>query len=349
MPGENQNLESGGGNMDAAGGGGQSTWDDYQGGGGQSQAGGGQGNDQFQQQAGAGSAGDVNTGVMPPPAAGAADVQQQQGQDQQVQSPPGGMEPPTGGNPPQGTEAAGQMPPQEFADLRSRYDALVAELEPLRQRADFYQKQFNERYLSEAERAGQSQGANGSQPPIPDAGALAPGQLPAGVLPPEEWQSQTDMVPYFDHRVNTQMQRAYEQNIKPALGRLSQMLGALEEMVVSSQFKDFKEVTQAVMGDIFSLDPAGKVVGVKDPATLAWIQQSPVPRVALYRYAQSRRAPEIIAQARRDTTTALLNQIQAKPRITQPAGGGSARPPASLDWDTPKEVADALLGQKGLI
>lgn len=341
MPGENFNLESGGN----AGAGQESTWDNFQDG--------SQGDSvveqQVQQQSAGGelSTGDVKTVDPQQPAAAlpAAEAGADVSQVQPTVDPMTGMivEP-----------VVSTVKPEEHESLKSNYEALQAELETVKQRADFYQTQFNERYLSEAERTAQGgqQGQPGAQQPVAGAAQppAGPDQLPEGVLPPEEWTTQSDMVPYFEHSQNKQIQQVYQKSIKPMFDRINQVVGAMEDMVVNSQFKDFKEVTGKVMADLFTLDPSGKVVGIKDPATLSWIQQSPMPRLALYKYAQSKKAPELIKQAKQDATTDLLNQINQKPKITAPVGGGgSGRASAALDWDTPKDQADALLGQKGLI
>lgn len=62
---------------------------------------------------------------------------------------------------------------------------------------------------------------------------------------------------------------------------------AIENMIIDCYFKDFKEVTEKAMGALFTLNQDGKVVGIKDAEALSWFQQCQMPRVALYKYAQT--------------------------------------------------------------
>lgn len=245
------------------------------------------------------------------------------------------------------TTPEAKIDPAEYESLKAQ----VAEMEQLKQTAAFYQQLYNEKYQSEQ-----------LQQPVNTPKGEEQTQLPDGVLPPEKWQNQNDMLPYMDHMITTKaegmLKNAWEQQVVPVVNKLQNYVARLEDVVMRSQYKDFEELVEGnkekgikgVIHDLFTIDPSGKVIGVKDAATVAMIQNSPLPRKALYDYAVSRKAPELIAKQKQETTKNLLNKLDTKPKITRPASSAAGANEAdTLDWDTPPELAEKILAKKGLI
>ena len=246
-----------------------------------------------------------------------------------------------------------------------RFQQVNGELVTTKQMAEFYQKAYNELVA-------QQQGVTPPAPAQPGTAApnaadsnATPGttapSLPAGIKGPGEWETQEDMAAYHDHAAKTAAQtlvgQVYERQIAPQMQAMSKFMGSLEDMVIHSVHKDFDEVTTPVMSELFVTDHEGKVwtdpqgnPKVKNPALLNWLRQSPSPRKALYDYALSKRAPEKITEAVQNTTKQLLTALDTRPKgPTQPRQAGGDNRSASLDWDTPRDVADKVLSEAGVI
>ena len=153
------------------------------------------------------------------------------------------------------------------------------------------------------------------------------------------------------YTVQQELGRAYNESIVPQFNRFNNVIKALEQHLVKNTYKDFDAVTKPAIEELFVLNPKGEVVGVKNPALLRYIQESPMPSFALYDYALSRRAPQAIAEARTTRTKELLENLNRKPKgPTVPPGssaGGAA--PTELDWETPPDIAEEMLAKRGLI
>jgi len=91
-------------------------------------------------------------------------------------------------------------------------------------------------------------------------------------------------------------------------------------------------------------------LAIKNPALLQYFQKSSMPKMAMYQYGLSKRAPQKIKEAVTKATTDLVNNIQNKPKVTMPKspGSGDQTLASKLDWDTPKEKVDELLSKQGL-
>lgn len=290
---------------------------------------------------------------------------QQQPAQQEV-SPAGALKPDTTSAPtPEGQQPPGTAPgPVPY----ERFQEVNTNLASARQMAEFYQNAYNELVAQQQAPAQAQPGATKPQPGAADPNA-APvaeaGKLPPGIKGPGEWDSQEEMAAYHDHVASTKAQtlargeiaQVYQQAIQPQMQAINKWVAALEEMVVRSVHKDFDEVTAPVMTELFVTDHEGKVwtdpqgnPKIKNPALLNWIRQSPMPRKALYDYALSKKAPEKIAGAVQTTTKQLLTALDTRPKgPTQPKQAAGDNKPVTLEWDTPADVADRVLSERGVI
>ena len=255
--------------------------------------------------------------------------------------------------------ATGQKPEAQYT--REQFETIQAELaeaKKYKEVAEFYQGLYNEKYLSEQQ---VQQPAKHPQQPVPPQAPIPPGQLPEGVLPPEEWTKPQDIVPFFEHKFQQQMQQqlknVYQAALRPMMQKMAENMRSLEDMVVRANFKDFADVVEGnqekgvkgIIHELFTIDPAGKIIGAKDPAAIERIRNSPMPLKALYDYAISKKAPQMIQQAKRTATEELLQEIDRKPKINLPASSSVSTPGAKLDWDTPSEEAERILHSTGHI
>jgi len=246
-----------------------------------------------------------------------------------------------------------QQRQKELTDAKARMTQLEADIATHQRMSEFYQLQLNERLTPEQARA-----QTAPTQPSSQARQDAAEQLPANVLPPNKWEHQGQMADYINHAAETratkvaqaQLQDAYKSVILPQLQQIGKVFRALEQFVVKSQNKDFDEVTKDAIGELFTLDPKGNVLGVKNKALLNYIQGNEMPSRALYEYALSRRAPKAIAEAKKTQTKELLDGLDRKPKPTiAPASTGRAPSDDTLDWNTSKEEAEQKLAKRGII
>ena len=264
----------------------------------------------------------------------------------------------TEGQQPPGT-APGPIPYERFQEVNTKATKM-------QEMAEFYQQQYNDLVAQTQGATPPAQAKPGEAGPNaadPNAapGAAEPGKLPAGIKGPGEWDTQEDMAAYHDHVAKTAAQtlvgRVYQQHIAPQMQAMNKFVGTLEDMVIHSVHKDFDEVVTPAMAELFVTDHEGKVwtdpqgnPKVKNPALLNWLRQSPSPRKALYDYALAKRAPQKITEAVQSTTKQLLQALDTRPKgPTQPRQAGGDNKPAALDWDTPRDVADKVLSEQGVI
>lgn len=260
----------------------------------------------------------------------------------------------------------GPIPYERFKEVNDKVGDLAAKVDNFQRMAEFYQQQYNELVA-------QTQGAAPATAPVtdpnaPPANAPAKIQLPPNIKGPETgWDTPDELAAYVNHSITTatqpfvrqELEQVYKTTIAPQMQAMNKWMGAIEEMVVRAQHADFDEVTQAVMAELFVTDHEGKIWNdpqgnpkVKNQALLNWFRQSPSPRMALYNYGVSKRAPEKIADTVKTTTENLLKEIDRKPK--GPTMPRQATPGASsIDdvpaQDAPKEVVDAWLKRKNLL
>ena len=267
-----------------------------------------------------------------------------------------------------GQQTPGPVPYGRFKEVNDKVGTLSAEREQLQRGIEFYQNQYNE-LVAQVQGVAPATGDPARPAAQPGtAPANAPGQTPAplpqGIKGPGEWEDQTEMAAYFDHAVSAKAQplvrqelaQAYQQAIAPQIQSINKWVGALEEMVVKAQHPDFDDVVGSVMSEMFVTDHEGKIWNdpagnpkVKNQALLNYIRQSPMPRMALYNYGVSKRAPQKIADTVTSTTEQLLKAINTRPKgptVPRQAGGGAK--PVELDWDTPKDQVDQYFKEHGI-
>ena len=282
-----------------------------------------------------------------------------QAQPAQTEAPPAGaLKPDTAsaqvpdGQGQPATTAPGPVPYERFQEK-------VREIDTVKQMAEFYQSAYNE-LVAKVQGGTAPAATEPGATAAPGAVATEPGKLPDGIKGPGEWDNQQEMDAYNRHMATTEAQKVTRSEIAqitPVIQQLNKFAGALEDMLVRSIHKDFDEVTQPVMAELFVTDSEGKVwtdpqgqPKVKNPALLNWLRQSPSPRKALYDYALSKKAPQKITEAVQTTTKQLLTALDTRPKgPTQPKQAGGDVKPTGLDWNTPPEIADKVLQERGLI
>ena len=258
--------------------------------------------------------------------------------------------PGTEGQPP-ASAAPGPIPYERFQEVNQKATKAL-------EMAEFYQQQYNNLV------AQQQTPAPAAAPTTTDGKPVAqPDQLPAGIKGPGEWVTQEEMAAYHDHVATVKAQTMVKelaqvsQQYAVQMQAMNKWVGTLEDMVVRAAHPDFEAVTQPVLAELFVTDHEGKIwtdpqgqPKIKNPALMNWIRQSPSPRKALYDYALSKQAPQKISEAVQTTTKQLLTALDTRPKgPTQPRQAGGDTQPASLDWDTPRDVADQVLSQAGVI
>jgi len=287
----------------------------------------------------------------------------QQPSAQPAVSPAGALKPDTTAAPTtEGQPAAvpGPVPYERFHEVNTK----AAKMQEM---AEFYQRQYNELVAQQQPGTAPAPAQPGTASAAADSTAAAPapdGKLPPGIKGPGEWDTQEEMAAYYDHVATTRAQAMVRTEIATAREAISSQFQAMakqyghfEDMLVRSIHKDFDAVTKPVMAELFVSDHEGNIwtdpqgnPKVKNPALLNWIRQSPSPRKALYDYALSRQAPGKITEAVRTTTKQLLTALDTRPKgPTQPRQAGGDNRAVSLDWNTPKDVADRVLAERGVI
>ncbi len=238
-----------------------------------------------------------------------------------------------------------QQRQKELEDLRSERQRLQEEIEQTKKVSEFYATQFNERYG--AETAGKT--AAPGQPAAP-AKPGEPETLPQGVLPPDQWKTHLDIPKWMDHQVQKAV-REVETKAEKAFNFVSQQFAQLEEAHLKSTFKDYDDVIKSALPHIFTLDPAGNILAVKDQATLNWINSHMMPRKALYDFGKSKMSKQTIQQTVAQTTQKLVEDLNKKPVVTRPPSSGRSTTKSTgiPDWDAPKEQVDKFLTDKGAL
>jgi hypothetical protein len=239
-----------------------------------------------------------------------------------------------------------QQRQKELEDLRAEKQKLQEENEQTRKVSEFYATQFNERYGAEAAARPVVPG----KPAAPKTEESKPDELPQGVLPPDQWKSQADIGPYVDHLVQIKVAKEAEK-LNPVFDRINRTFAAHEEEALKSSFKDYDAVIKSALPHIFTLDPAGNILGVKDQATLNWINSHQMPRKALYDFGKSKTSKQTIQQTVAQTTQKLVEDLNKKPNVTRPPSSGRATTKESgvPDWDADKGQVDKYLTDKGAL
>jgi len=232
-------------------------------------------------------------------------------------------------------------PPADDAQ-EGRLREMEIKISDSEKRAGFYETQYNE-LLATTSQAGQQTMPPGTQPPAPKA----PEQQ--DITEPEAWENQTQMAQYISHHASKAKDEA-QQAVMPYVNRLNANLTALQEAVVKSVHPDFDDVVKTTWDEVFTHDPSGKIVGVKNQGLLRYFQQQPFPQKAAYEYGLGKKAPENIKKGTQEATQKVFDDLNKKPKApTKPRMTTTQAEKAELDWNTPRAEAEKILDRKGLI
>lgn len=266
---------------------------------------------------------------------------------------------------------------QERETLRTQVAEMQANLQNIQTQAQFYAQQYNDMMaMVQGHQPGQPQPGQQQQapvvpqqqqagptigqgiPPLPDLGAL-----PQGITGPEEWESQEQQAKYIDHRshqiaghvanhvANQAVTNFFRSQVAPVLDRMSRTVTSLQDQLVRNTHKDYDEVVRSTWEDVFTLDPQGQILGVKNQALLHYLQQQPFPQLAAYQHGLNKKAPERIKQGVQNATRKAIQKLGTKPRgASEPKGGsGAVEGIGELDWETPPDQAEKILHKHKLI
>jgi hypothetical protein len=254
------------------------------------------------------------------------------------------------------TEGEQEEPEEaEVSDTKRSLTEMEGRLSQTEKMLQFYQKGYNELMA-------RAKGAP-AQPPIGEQAAQGKptpqGQPDADLqAPPPEWKTSEEVVQYFDKRNQSVIRREINQVVQQYVGeidrsfsRVNQAIHSFVDRSVKPQLKDFDEVVKNVNNELFILDPTGQnVVDVRNRALLQYFQSQPIPILAMYDYGVSRQAPQKIKNAASEATKKTVQKIANRPKAPkQIKGGASSEQVGELDWDTPKDKVEQILGKKRLI
>ena len=274
----------------------------------------------------------------------------------------------------------------ELKELKESRGSLEADKENLNNQLQFYAEQYNQV-------AGLKEGGTGPAPTAPIPGVTpqpgqarspqpqAPSQLPTDIIGPATkydangdpiggWADQQQIAQYMDHRANeiarTGMETAYTEKIAPVFDRFNQAITSMQDMLLNLNFpterdKDGKAVPNSgwdpaykeALKDVFVMDDAGKVLAVKNQATLNYWQSQPFPKLAAIEHGMRKLAPTIIKEGQSRALKDTLKGLGTKPKgPTVPvASGGSPKDEVDIGWETlaGSKESEAYLNEKGLI
>jgi len=279
---------------------------------------------------------------------------------------------------------------QKKLERERENEATIAELrgnmENLNNQLQFYAEQYNQV-------AGLKEGGTGPAPTAPIPGVTpqpgqarspqpqVPSQLPTDIIGPATkydangdpiggWADQQQIAQYMDHRANeiarTGMETAYTEKIAPVFDRFNQAITSMQDMLLNLNFpterdKDGKAVPNSgwdpaykeALKDVFVMDDAGKVLAVKNQATLNYWQSQPFPKLAAIEHGMRKLAPTKIKEGQSRALKDTLKGLGTKPKgPTVPvASGGSPKDEVDIGWETPagSKESEAYLNEKGLI
>jgi hypothetical protein len=235
---------------------------------------------------------------------------------------------------------ADDKPNEEVVQLNQRIAQMEADLKQANDMAQFY-GQFYQDQIQAQQQPGQQQLGPGQ---------VAEGQPPENIINPGEWDSQEHTADWVNHTVQNQLQQGYQQMVLPALQKITSALQGLQLNNAKAGKEDWDDVYGATMGEIFTMGPDGKVLGVKNPALLNYFQSQGNPFESMYQYGLTKKTPEKIKQQVLDQTQKTVEKLSKRPKgPTQPKSGETPKDTPELDWETPPNEAEKILDKKGLI
>lgn len=270
----------------------------------------------------------------------------------------------------------------ELRKLKEGRESLEADKENLNNQLQFYAEQYNQVIGKNENVSGQppqpGQAINPLQPVIQPG---APGQLPANVVGPATkydangdpiggWADQQQIAQYMDHRANeiarTGMETAYTEKIAPVFERFNQSITSMQDMLLGLHYptkvdKDGKSdpnsgwepAYKEALKDVFVMDDSGKVLAVKNNATLNYWQSQPFPKLAAIEHGMRKLAPKLIKEGQSRAIKDTLKGLGTKPKGPTAPGSSGVAPQGKVDigWDVKPggKESEAYLNEKGLI
>jgi hypothetical protein len=236
---------------------------------------------------------------------------------------------------------ADDKPNEEVVQLTQRIAQMEADLKQANDMAQFY-GQFYQDQIQAQQQPGQQQQLG--------PGQVAEGQPPENIVNPGDWDSQEHTADWVNHTVQSQLQQGYQQMVLPVLQKVTTALQGLQLNSAKAGKEDWDDVYGGTMGEIFTMGPDGKVLGVKNPALLNYFQSQGNPFESMYQYGLTKKTPEKIKQQVQDQTKKTVEKLSKRPKgPTQPKSGETPKDTPALDWDTPAPEAEKILDKKGLI
>lgn len=224
-------------------------------------------------------------------------------------------------------------------------------------------------------------GQPGSPQPQPIVQPEVPGQLPPDVIGPATkqdaegnpiggWEDQQQIAQYMDHRANEVasqgMERAYTERIAPVFDRFNQAITSMQDMLLTLHYPTEKDdagkpdpnsgwepAYNEALKDVFAMDDAGKVLAVKNQATLNYWQSQPFPKFAAIQHGMRKLAPQAIKEGKAKAIKETLKDLGTKPKGPTTPGSSGVSPQDEVDigWDAVPggKESEAYLEKKGLI
>ena len=247
--------------------------------------------------------------------------------------------------------------PEEDSETKRSLTELQGKFSQMEKMLQFYQNSYNQ-LATQMKTGGAVQPPTGEQAaqgkPTPQGQAQTE-QLDA---PPPEWKTSEEVVQYFDKRNQAIVRKEIDQVVKQYVGQIDESFGRVNQAIhtfidrsIKPQLKDFDDVIKDVNNELFVLDPTGQnIVGFRNQALLQYFKSQPIPILAMYDYGVSKKAPQKIKEAAQQATKKTVQKIAQKPKAPkQIKGGASSEEAGELDWNTPRDKVEQILGKKRLI
>jgi len=270
----------------------------------------------------------------------------------------------------------------ELKILKDSQSTWEADKQNLSDQIQFYAEQYNQVVGKTDEQSGQptpTQPGQAINPQQPAVQPFVPGQLPPNIRGPATqydkdgepvggWENQQQIAQFMDHRAeeiaNRNMETAYTEKVAPVFNRLNDSITSMQDMLLGLHFPTKKDANGNVdpnsgwepaykeaLKDVFAMDDSGKVLAVKNNATLNYWQKQPFPKLAAIEHGMRKLAPKLITEGTNKAFKTTLKDLGKKPTgpTTPATSGASMQNEADIGWDAnPKEV-EKYLDEKNLI
>ena len=224
-------------------------------------------------------------------------------------------------------------------------------------------------------------GLPGSPQPQPVAQPEGSGQLPTNIIGPATqqdaegnpiggWENQQQIAQYMDYHANeiadSRMETAYTEKIAPVFDRFNQAITSMQDMLLNHNFpketdangvpnpnSGWQPAYDEALKDVFVTDDAGKVLAIKNQATLNYWQSQPFPKLAAVEHGMRKLAPQAIKEGKAKAIKGTLKNLGTKPKgpTTPSTSGVSPQDDVDIGWDAAPggKESEAYLEKKGLI